>query len=42
MSDLIANDDGEYIRIIFKPYKNRELLKQLKYKWRIERKEKNL
>ena len=37
MSDLIANDDDEYIRIISKLYKNRELLKKLKDKLRMER-----
>ena len=39
MSDLIANDDDEYIRIISKLYKNRELLKKLKDKLRMERNE---
>ena len=39
MSDLIANDDDEYIRIISKLYENRDLLKSLKDRLRRERKE---
>ena len=39
MSDLIANDDEEYIRIILKLFENRELLKKLKDKLRIEKEE---
>ena len=40
LSELIANDDKEYIRIITKLYEQRELLKKLKDKLGIQ-KEKN-
>ena len=39
MSDLIANDEEEYFRIILKLFENRELLKKLKDKLRIEKEE---
>ena len=42
MSDLIADDEEEYIRIILKLFKNRELLKKLKDKLRIEKEENNI
>ena len=38
MSELIANDDKEYIRIITKLYEQRELLKKLKDKLGIQKK----
>ena len=40
MSELIANNDKEYIKIITKLYDQRELLKKIKDKLRIQ-KEKN-
>ncbi len=39
MSELIANDDKEYIRIITNLYENRDLLQKLKDKLVIQRKE---
>ena len=38
MSELIANDDNEYIRIITKLYEQREVLKKLKEKLGIQKK----
>ena len=39
MSELIANDDKEYIKIIMNLYENRDLLKKLKNKLVIQREE---
>ncbi len=42
MPDLIADDEEEYIRIILKLFKNRDLLKKLKDKLRREKEENNI
>ena len=42
MSELIASDEKEYIKIIMNLYENRDLLKKLKDKLLIQKEENNI